>query len=81
MSGPRSPSMSNNGMPGGFNSYTGQLAVSVQENGNGQWTEGACPSFERVFPPSSPFQQIKKYKIVRKNWSRVKKKKFHVSKN
>ncbi|KAL0269945.1 UNVERIFIED_CONTAM: hypothetical protein PYX00_007518 [Menopon gallinae] len=31
--------MSNNGMSSGFNTYTGQLAVSVQENGNGQWTE------------------------------------------
>ncbi|KAK6635720.1 hypothetical protein RUM44_000974 [Polyplax serrata] len=39
MSAPRSPSMSNNGMSAGFNTYTGQLAVSVQENGNGQWTE------------------------------------------
>ena len=44
MSAPRSPSMSNNGMPSGFNTYTGQLAVSVQENGNGQWPEGAYPS-------------------------------------
>lgn len=46
MSAPRSPSMSNNGMSAGFNTYTGQLAVSVQENGNGQWTEGAYPSKE-----------------------------------
>lgn len=46
MSAPRSPSMSNNGMSSGFNTYTGQLAVSVQENGNGQWTEGAYPSNE-----------------------------------
>jgi hypothetical protein len=36
--------MTNNGMSSGFNTYTGQLAVSVQENGNGQWTEGAYPS-------------------------------------
>lgn len=45
---PRSPSSltGNNGLNAtGFNSYTGQLAVSVQEAGNGQWTEGACPSF------------------------------------
>lgn len=29
---------------GAFNSYTGQLAVSVQENAaaNGQWAEGEC---------------------------------------
>jgi len=40
MGAPRSPNMSNNGMTG-FNSYTGQLAVSVQDNANGQWTEGA----------------------------------------
>ncbi|PNF14085.1 Transcription factor collier, partial [Cryptotermes secundus] len=39
LSAPRSPTMTNNGMPSGFNTYTGQLAVSVQENGNGQWTE------------------------------------------
>lgn len=44
LSGPRSPSMANNGMTGGFNTYTGQLAVSVQDTGNGQWTEGGCPS-------------------------------------
>ncbi|KDR23267.1 Transcription factor collier, partial [Zootermopsis nevadensis] len=39
LSAPRSPTMTNNGMSSGFNTYTGQLAVSVQENGNGQWTE------------------------------------------
>ncbi|XP_063245213.1 transcription factor collier [Bacillus rossius redtenbacheri] len=39
LSAPRSPSMPNNGMGAGFNTYTGQLAVSVQESGNGQWTE------------------------------------------
>lgn len=44
LSGPRSPTMGNNGMTTGFNSYTGQLAVSVQDSGNGQWTEGAYPS-------------------------------------
>ncbi|KAL1517140.1 hypothetical protein ABEB36_000946 [Hypothenemus hampei] len=40
LSAPRSPTMSNNGMPTSFNAYTGQLAVSVQDTGNGQWTEG-----------------------------------------
>lgn len=44
LSAPRSPTMGNNGMSSTFNAYTGQLAVSVQDNGNGQWTEGACPS-------------------------------------
>lgn len=44
LSAPRSPTMANNGMTSTFNTYTGQLAVSVQDNGNGQWTEGACPS-------------------------------------
>lgn len=44
LSAPRSPSMGNNGMTSTFNTYTGQLAVSVQDSGNGQWTEGACPS-------------------------------------
>ncbi|KAG8244123.1 Transcription factor [Homalodisca vitripennis] len=40
LSAPRSPSgMTNNGMATGFNTYTGQLAVSVQENGAAQWTE------------------------------------------
>ncbi|KAJ3665322.1 hypothetical protein Zmor_000822 [Zophobas morio] len=39
LSAPRSPTMANNGMTSTFNTYTGQLAVSVQDNGNGQWTE------------------------------------------
>ncbi|XP_045483036.1 transcription factor collier isoform X2 [Harmonia axyridis] len=40
LGGPRSPSMANNGMASAtFNAYAGQLAVSVQESGNGQWTE------------------------------------------
>ncbi|XP_044762100.1 transcription factor collier isoform X4 [Coccinella septempunctata] len=40
LGGPRSPSMANNGMSSAtFNAYAGQLAVSVQESGNGQWTE------------------------------------------
>ena len=34
---PRSPAMNNTS---GFNSYTGQLAVSVQDTANGQWEEG-----------------------------------------
>lgn len=34
---PRSPS---GGSSSGFNSYTGQLAVSVQPDGNAQWAEG-----------------------------------------
>ncbi|GLV31767.1 knot [Carabus blaptoides fortunei] len=37
LSGPRSPSMANNGMTGGFNTYTGQLAVSVQDTGNEEY--------------------------------------------
>ncbi|XP_033611511.1 transcription factor collier isoform X3 [Cryptotermes secundus] len=37
LSAPRSPTMTNNGMPSGFNTYTGQLAVSVQENGNEEY--------------------------------------------
>ncbi|XP_039281972.1 transcription factor collier-like isoform X3 [Nilaparvata lugens] len=38
---PRSPpsAIANQGMSAGFNTYTGQLAVSVQENGTGQWGE------------------------------------------
>uniref|UniRef100_T1IIY7 IPT/TIG domain-containing protein n=1 Tax=Strigamia maritima TaxID=126957 RepID=T1IIY7_STRMM len=36
---PRSPAMNNSTAMSGFNTYTGQLAVSVQENGNGQWNE------------------------------------------
>ncbi|XP_065157423.1 transcription factor collier isoform X5 [Atheta coriaria] len=39
LTGPRSPTMGQNGMASSFNTYTGQLAVSVQESGNGQWTE------------------------------------------
>lgn len=45
LSGPRSPSMGNNGMSSTFNTYTGQLAVTVQESGNGQWTEGKFNNF------------------------------------
>ncbi|XP_069677853.1 transcription factor collier isoform X2 [Periplaneta americana] len=37
LSAPRSPTMTNNGMSSGFNTYTGQLAVSVQENGNEEY--------------------------------------------
>ncbi|KAJ8980606.1 hypothetical protein NQ317_017367 [Molorchus minor] len=48
LSAPRSPTMGNNGMTSTFNAYTGQLAVSVQDNGNGQWTEGACPSLHFI---------------------------------
>lgn len=42
LSAPRSPSsVTNNGMAAGFNTYSGQLAVSVQDAaGNAQWTEG-----------------------------------------
>lgn len=36
LSGPRSPVMTNNHSMSGFNSYTGQLAVSVQDNTNGK---------------------------------------------
>jgi hypothetical protein len=35
---PRSPP--GGGMPGGFNSYAGQLAVSVQDTAAAQWTDG-----------------------------------------
>ncbi|XP_044735902.1 transcription factor collier-like [Chrysoperla carnea] len=44
LSGPRSPSMSNNGMSTGFNTYTGQLAVSVQDNGNEEYGRGQSSS-------------------------------------
>ncbi|CAH0553239.1 unnamed protein product [Brassicogethes aeneus] len=37
LSGPRSPTMGNNGMSSTFNAYTGQLAVSVQDNGNEEY--------------------------------------------
>ncbi|XP_064599766.1 transcription factor COE1-like isoform X2 [Liolophura sinensis] len=37
---PRSPAMNNSSAMSGFNTYTGQLAVSVQEAANGQWEEG-----------------------------------------
>ncbi|XP_022906624.1 transcription factor collier isoform X6 [Onthophagus taurus] len=40
LAAPRSPTMANNAMTTSFNTYTGQLAVSVQDSGNGQWTEG-----------------------------------------
>ncbi|XP_022906619.1 transcription factor collier isoform X1 [Onthophagus taurus] len=39
LAAPRSPTMANNAMTTSFNTYTGQLAVSVQDSGNGQWTE------------------------------------------
>ncbi|XP_049837733.1 transcription factor collier, partial [Schistocerca gregaria] len=42
LSAPRSPPAAANGMPSGFNTYTGQLAVSVQDAPSAaQWTEGA----------------------------------------
>nr|CAD7451998.1 unnamed protein product [Timema tahoe] len=44
LSAPRSPSMPNNGMSAGFNTYTGQLAVSVQENGNEEYGRGQSSS-------------------------------------
>ncbi|XP_068908844.1 transcription factor collier isoform X3 [Tenebrio molitor] len=37
LSAPRSPTMANNGMTSTFNTYTGQLAVSVQDNGNEEY--------------------------------------------
>ena len=43
---PRSPS---GGTSSGFNSYTGQLAVSVQPDGSGQWTEGGDYSRKKFF--------------------------------
>lgn len=39
---PRSPP--GGGMPGGFNSYAGQLAVSVQDTAAAQWTDGTKTS-------------------------------------
>lgn len=38
-------------MHAGFNSYSGQLAVSVQENAvtNGQWAEGKYSFFKIIF--------------------------------
>lgn len=42
---PRSPS---GGTGSSFNSYTGQLAVSVQQDGNSQWTEGKEMDFQNV---------------------------------
>ncbi|KAK9751466.1 Transcription factor COE1 helix-loop-helix domain [Popillia japonica] len=37
LSAPRSPTMANNGMTTSFNTYTGQLAVSVQDSGNEEY--------------------------------------------
>ncbi|XP_050294033.1 transcription factor collier isoform X1 [Anthonomus grandis grandis] len=37
LTGPRSPTMGNNGMSTSFNAYTGQLAVSVQDTGNDEY--------------------------------------------
>ncbi|XP_065210980.1 transcription factor collier [Planococcus citri] len=39
ISAPRSPTNSGSMASSGFNAYTGQLAVTVHENGTGQWTE------------------------------------------
>lgn len=38
LSAPRSPP--GGGMPSGFNSYAGQLAVSVQDTAGTQWNDG-----------------------------------------
>ncbi|CAH1119008.1 unnamed protein product [Phaedon cochleariae] len=48
LSAPRSPTMGNNGMSSTFNAYTGQLAVSVQENGNEEY--GGRPQSSSVSP-------------------------------
>ena len=37
---PRSPAMNQTSAMTGFNTYTGQLAVSVQDTANTQWGEG-----------------------------------------
>lgn len=45
---PRSPAVNPGGGMTGFNAYSGQLAVSVQENGTGQWPDdGKCDSISR----------------------------------
>ncbi|XP_034244071.1 transcription factor collier-like isoform X2 [Thrips palmi] len=59
---PRSPTSmtTSNGMSGvggvGFNSYSGQLAVSVQDtSGHGQWTEEMGSFFSTSFSSMNPF--------------------------
>ncbi|KAF7279581.1 hypothetical protein GWI33_006977 [Rhynchophorus ferrugineus] len=44
LSAPRSPTMGNNGMATSFNAYTGQLAVSVQDTGNDDYTRAQSSS-------------------------------------
>ncbi|XP_025828869.1 transcription factor collier isoform X1 [Agrilus planipennis] len=44
LAAPRSPTMGNNGMTSTFNTYTGQLSVSVQDNGNEEQYGGRAQS-------------------------------------
>ena len=45
---PRSPAINNSSPMSSFNTYTGQLAVSVQDP-SGQWEEGLYDSFYWVW--------------------------------
>ncbi|KAJ8317496.1 hypothetical protein KUTeg_005400 [Tegillarca granosa] len=51
---PRSPAMNNSSPMSSFNTYTGQLAVSVQES-NGQWEEGMSSIVASPFSAVNPF--------------------------
>lgn len=52
---PRSPAMNNGSPMSSFNTYTGQLAVSVQES-NGQWEEGWSSFTNFNFQPFPHFK-------------------------
>jgi len=53
------------GVAAGFNSYSGQLAVSVQDtSGHGQWAEGAHPASLNSTPFHSPKIRILKIKLL-----------------
>lgn len=45
LSTPRSPTNNGGMTSAGFNPYTGQLAVTVHENGTSQWAEGIYSIF------------------------------------
>lgn len=49
LSAPRSPTNNGGMSAAGFNAYTGQLAVTVHENGSGQWTEGIKITYILVY--------------------------------
>lgn len=56
---PRSPAMNQTSAMTGFNTYTGQLAVSVQDTANTQWGEGEFEHFMGIHIHSTVYSVLK----------------------